>query len=81
MASTRKPKKATERRAEDQDGAVEVAFMEGVLPEEDRRRHSYQWLRIGNGDLVLFCNDQRCHQVPPEDVEFVEALKLTAEQA
>ncbi len=26
-----------ERRAPDQDGAIEVAFVEGVLPEEDRR--------------------------------------------
>lgn len=26
-----------ERRAPDADGAVEVAFVEGVLPEEDRR--------------------------------------------
>ncbi len=30
-------KKAADRRAPDADGAIEVAFVEGVLPEEDRR--------------------------------------------
>jgi len=32
------PEDVTEdRRAPDQDGAIEVAFVEAVLPEEDRR--------------------------------------------
>lgn len=41
MSKSRKPQTdpvpEVERRAPDQDAAVEAAFVEGILPEEDRR--------------------------------------------
>jgi hypothetical protein len=52
-----------ERRAADQDAAIEAAFLAAKLPEEDRRSSDvYEWIQRGDGAHILYKNGQVCDQ-------------------
>jgi hypothetical protein len=77
-----------ERRAPDQDAALETAFESGALPEVDRREEApkapkakkakapkgYEWIARGDGVKQLYKDGQRCDHIPEEDRDHVYSL-------
>lgn len=71
--AARKTKSVAERRAPDQDAALEAAFESGALPEADRRA-TYEWVARGDGVKQLYRNGQLCHEIPEADRDHVSSL-------
>ncbi len=70
-----------DRRAPDQDAAIEEAFVAGVLPEVDRREPEatpeavpvFEWIRRGDGTIELHKDGQR---VPTSDTDEIAACPV-----